>query len=483
MDKYCYITGILDPSAARSEVFKVVNKEYIGPSGRSFSKGSSKYTVLWDGNVARVSGFSSTVQATVDAFAYFLLKGGLTTTLSHPGNCERYIRTSADMTNLFKAMQRGRIYMSRSIDSNLPYEDRKKIEETSRRLSPSDAAFCKAVSVQIGRFVDPTRQLQAVDVPLHVVKLRKREGIAQASLPKVVSAFVDFFTDLQELLSDEVLKARTDTVTAYATETMAFIVKMLPLTSKEQWLHDLLGYLLVRRRPVNFSYDSRVSWVYDVVATVKDALKLFFNKDMSGGIKELKPYIPIESFDPFHELSSYFSRLSYQLSAGKGAKICPELAEKLVRRLMEDNYRLRLTPVVSLIIILIYYSIYGTNTTRIVRRPCRLKVRLRGKVEEVSLQGVEDRAYKLSQKRGVNAQRIVCRYYSDLTCLARRHYDIHRNNWKTLNYVDGRLAYDTADCITSRVRNMIDSADHARIIQYIKTNDNPVTGTAMPHQQ
>nr|AGE45907.1 HSP90-like protein [Grapevine leafroll-associated virus 3] len=483
MDKYCYITGILDPSAARSEVFKVVNKEYIGPSGRSFSKGTSKYTVLWDGSAARVSGFASAAQATVDAFAYFLLKGGLTTTLSYPGNCERYVRTSADLTSLFRRLERGRIYASRSIDSGLPYEDRKKIEEASRRLSPSDAAFCKAVSVQVGRFVDPTKQLEIAEIPLRVMKLNKRVGSNQTSLPKVVSAFVDFFTDLQELLSDEVLKARTDTVSVYAAESMEFMIRMLPLTSKEQWLRDLLGYLLVRRRPVNFSYDSRVSWVYDVVATIKVALKLFFNKDMLGGIKELKPYVPIESFDPFHELSSYFSRLSYQLSAGKGAKICPELAEKLVRRLMEDNYRLRLTPVVSLIIILVYYSIYGTNATRIMRRPCCLRVTIRGKLDEVSLLGVEDRAHKLSEKRGINAQRIVCRYYSDLTYLVRRRYNIHRNNWKTLNYVDGRLAYDTADCITSRVKNMVDLADHTRIIQYIKTNDNQVTGTTMPHQQ
>nr|AXI82124.1 Hsp90-like protein [Grapevine leafroll-associated virus 3] len=483
MDKYCYITGILDPSAARSEVFKVVNKEYIGPSGRSFSKGASKYTVLWDGSVARVSGFTSTAQATVDAFAYFLLKGGLTTTLSYPGNCERYVRTSADLTGLFKTLVRGKIYASRSIDNSLPYEDRKKIEEASRRLSPSDAAFCKAVSVQVGRFVDPTKQLEVAEIPLRVTKLNKRVGSGQTSLPKVVSAFVDFYTDLQELLSDEVLKARTDTVSAYATESMEFMIKMLPLTSKEQWLRDLLGYLLVRRRPINFSYDSRVSWVYDVVATIKIALKLFFNKDMLGGIKELKPYVPIESFDPFHELSSYFSRLSYQLSVGKGAKICPELAEKFVRRLMEDNHSLRLTPVTSLIIILVYYSIYGTNATRIMRRPCRLNVTIRGKLEEVSLLGVEDRAHRLSEKRGINAQRIVCRYYSDLTYLARRRYNIHRNNWKTLNYVDGRLAYDTADCITSRVKNMVDLADHTRIIQYIKTNDNQVTGTTMPHQQ
>nr|AZR37620.1 p55 [Grapevine leafroll-associated virus 3] len=483
MDKYCYVTGILNPNDARTEVYKVVNKEYIGPGGRSYSRDGSKYTVLWDGDVVRISGFTSAIQATIDAFAYFLLKGGLSTTLAYPGNSEKYIRSASDLTEFFKTLQRGKIYSSRSIDSNLPYEDKRSIEEASRRLSPSDAAFCRAVSVQVGKFVDPTKHLDAADVPLQVVNLVKRVGGTQATLPKVVSAFVDFYTDLQEFLSDEVLKARTDTVSAYATESMAFVVKKLPLTSRERWLRDLLGYLLVRRRPVNFSYDSRVSWVYDVVATLRTTLKLFFNKDMMGGLKELKPYVPIESFDPFHELSSYFSRLSYELSAGKGAQICPELAEKLVRRLMEENHKLRLTPVASLLIILIYYSVYGTNATRIMRRPCSLTVRVRGKVEKISLTGVEERAYRLSQKRGVNVQRIVCRYYSDLTCLARRHYNIHRNNWKTLSYVDGRLAYDTADCITSKVRNIVNSTDHAAIIQYIKTNDNQVSGTTLPHQK
>nr|WNK15232.1 MAG: p55 protein [Grapevine leafroll-associated virus 3] len=482
MDKYVYITGILNPNEARAEVFSIVNKEYIGPGGRSFSNRGSKYTVLWDGTAARVSGFTSVSQSTVDAFAYFLLKGGLTTTLSHPGNCENWIRTSKDLSAFFGALVKGRIYASRSIDSNLERKDRDAIGEASSRLSPSDAAFCRAVSVQVGRYVDVTREIESATIPLQVVALQRRRGRSQDSLPKVVSAFVDFYASLMEQLSDEVIRARTDTVSAYATDSMAFLVKMLPLTAREQWLREALGFLLVRRRPANFSYDARVAWVYDVVVTLKSVLKLFFNKDTPGGLRELKPYVPIESFDPFHELSSYFSRLSYELSAGKGGKICPEISEKLVRRLMEENHRLRLTPVIALIVILVYYSIYGTNTTRIKRRPGFLKVRIRGKIETVSLQGVEDRAYRISEKRGINAQRIVCRYYSDLTCLARRHYGIYRNNWKTLSYVDGRLAYDTADCITSKVRNMINLTDHAEIIRYIKTNENQVTGTTLPHQ-
>nr|AXI82040.1 Hsp90-like protein [Grapevine leafroll-associated virus 3] len=482
MDKYVYITGILNPNEARAEVFSVVNKEYIGPGGRSFSNRGSKYTVLWDNSAVRVSGFNSVSQSTIDAFAYFLLKGGLTTTLSHPGNCENWIRTSKDLSGFFNVLVKGKIYASRSIDSNLLKKDRDDIKEASSRLSPSDAAFCRAVSVQVGKYVDVTKNLESAVVPLQVTRIKKRVATAQITLPKVVSAFVDFYTNLQEFLSDEVVRARIDTVSIYATDSMAFLVKALPLTAREQWLKDMLGYLLVRRRPTNFSYDSRVAWVFDVVATVKTALRLFFNKEVPGGIKEIKPYVPIESFDPFHELSSYFSRLSYELSTGKGGKICPEIAEKLVRKLMEDNYKLRLTPVAALIIILVYYSIYGTNATRIKRRPDSLNVRVRGKLEKVSLRGVEDRAYRISEKRGINAQRIVCRYYSDLTCLARRRYGIYRNNWKTLSYIDGRLAYDTADCITSKVRDMINQTDHAQIIRYIKTNENQVTGTTLPHQ-
>nr|AVD53879.1 Hsp90-like protein [Grapevine leafroll-associated virus 3] len=483
MDKYIYITGIMDPNEARNEVRTVVNKDYIGPSGRSYSRQGSKYTVLWESDAARIVGFVSSSQATIDAFAYFLLKGGLTTTLSHPTNCENWIRSSRDMSALFRTLQKGRIYASRTIDSNLPSEDRERIKEASTRLSPSDAAFCKAVSVQAGKYVDVTSNIEPSTIPLQVMKLNKKRVAALETLPKVVSAYVDFYTSLQELLSDEVTRAKTDTVSVYAADSMAFIVKMMPLTAREHWVRDVLGYLLVSRRPSNFSYDVRVAWVYDVVATVKTILKVFFNKEVPGGIKELKPYVPIESFDPFHELSSYFSRLSYDLSVGKGSKICPTLAEKLIRRLMEENCKLRLTPVAALLIILIYYSIYGTNATRIKRRPSALTVRVRGEKREVSLQGVEERAYRLSEKYGINAQRAVCRYYSDLTCLARRYYGIYRNNWKTLSYVDGRLAYDTADCITSKMRNAVDPTHHAQIIHYIKTNDNQVTGTTLPHQQ
>nr|WEG85056.1 55 kDa protein [Grapevine leafroll-associated virus 3] len=482
MDKYIYVTGILNPNEARDEVFSVVNKGYIGPGGRSFSNRGSKYTVVWENSAARISGFTSTSQSTIDAFAYFLLKGGLTTTLSNPINCENWVRSSKDLSAFFRTLIKGKIYASRSVDSNLPKKDRDDIMEASRRLSPSDAAFCRAVSVQVGKYVDVTQNLESTIVPLKVMEIKKRRGSAHVSLPKVVSAYVDFYTNLQELLSDEVTRARTDTVSAYATDSIAFLVKMLPLTAREQWLKDVLGYLLVRRRPANFSYDIRVAWVYDVIATLKLVIRLFFNKDTPGGIKDLKPYVPIESFDPFHELSSYFSRLSYEMTTGKGGKICPEIAEKLVRRLMEENHKLRLTPVMALIIILVYYSIYGTNATRIKRRPDFLNVRIKGRVEKVSLQGVEDRAFRISEKRGINAQRVLCRYYSDLTCLARRHYGIRRNNWKTLSYVDGTLAYDTADCITSKVRNTINTADHASIIHYIKTNENQVTGTTLPHQ-
>nr|ATG84340.1 HSP90-like protein [Grapevine leafroll-associated virus 3] len=482
MDKYIYITGIVNPNEARSEVYSVVNKDYIGPSGRSYSRQGSKYTVLWENGVARVVGFTSSSQATIDAFSYFLLKGGLSTTLSYPTNCENWIRTSKDLSAFFNVLQRGKIYASRSIDSNLPAQDREKIKEATSRLSPSDAAFCRAVSVQAGKYIDVMSNIEPSTIPLQVMKLTRRRGTVQEELPKVVSAFVDFYTNLQELLSDEVARAKTDTVSVYATDSMAFIVKMLPLTTREYWIRDILGYLLVLRRPLNFSYDTRVAWVYDVISTVKMILKIFFNKELLGGIKELKPYVPIESFDPFHELSSYFSRLSYDLSVGKGSKISPILAEKLVRRLMEENCRLRLTPVAALIIILIYYSIYGTNATRINRRPSSIIVKIRGEKKAVSLIGVEERAYRLSEKYGINAQRVICRYYSDLTCLARRHYNIHRNNWKTLSYVDGRIAYDTADCITSRVKNVVNPTDHAQIIQYIKTNDNQVTGTTLPHQ-
>nr|AIW06640.1 Hsp90h [Grapevine leafroll-associated virus 3] len=482
MDKYIYITGILNPNEARDEVFSVVNKEYIGPGGRSFSSHGSKYTVVWENSAARVSGFTSASQSTIDAFAYFLLKGGLTTTLSRPINCENWIRSSKDLSTFFKTLVKGKIYTSRSVDSNLPMKDREDIKEASRRLSPSDAAFCRAVSVQVGKYVDVTQNLESTIVPLKIMGIKKRRVSTHVTLPKVVSAYVDFYTNLQELLSDEVIKARTDTVSVYATDSMAFLVKMLPLTAREQWLKDLLGYLLVRRRPVNFSYDVRVAWVYDVIATLKLVIKSFFNKDTPGGIKDLKPYVPIESFDPFHELSSYFSRLSYEMTTGKGGKICPEIAKKLVRRLREENYRLKLTPGAALIIMLIYYSVYGTNATRIKRRPNFLNVRIKGKVKKVSLRGVKNRAYRISKKRGINAQRIWCRYYSDLTCLARRHYGIRKNNWKTLSYVDGTLAYDTADCITSKVRSMINHADHASIIHYIKTNENQVTGTTLPHQ-
>nr|AAB47603.1 p20 protein [Grapevine leafroll-associated virus 3] len=176
MDKYIYVTGILNPNEARDEVFSVVNKGYIGPGGRSFSNRGSKYTVVWENSAARISGFTSTSQSTIDAFAYFLLKGGLTTTLSNPINCENWVRSSKDLSAFFRTLIKGKIYASRSVDSNLPKKDRDDIMEASRRLSPSDAAFCRAVSVQVGKYVDVTQNLESTIVPLKVIEIKKRRG-------------------------------------------------------------------------------------------------------------------------------------------------------------------------------------------------------------------------------------------------------------------------------------------------------------------
>nr|WCR39386.1 HSP90 [Pineapple mealybug wilt-associated virus 6] len=477
-----FVTGISDHAASLQELHSFLDSVDESDISEVIHVHGKEVRVQRKGRTFELRNADDIPLSNVDAFVYFVAKRGFDNTLMTPQVAYDTFKRSSFTSKVVTKVGRDKLYELKDFLSLLTEEERTKVMSYERILGNSDKIFYRVLSCFLSKAWDPHEPLAIGNVPLVKTTIPKQQKATLKGYPEVVKGFLGKHREVMDFFVDDINVLKASTSDKYRKEITTFFKDRHNLDISYTFFQLYIGRCLQLTKPFRLSYDDRTAWVVGVVEDFSRFLSLFFSKFLNTSLLDIRPYVVIEDSDALHELSSYLTRLSSSFITGNQGLIAAELASSAVCAFILQNKQTITEVRLVLIIILIYYSVYGTNSLRIVKRPGSLNCKVAGRDVKVLLSGVEDILYHESNARRVNAPRVMCRAYADITLLFRLRYSIYRNNWRNLCHVDGRLAFDTVNF--AKVSNVPAPLrkDYYEIVKFINNNTNNVAGVPWAFQ-
>lgn len=476
MDKVCYATGLTAVSAAYAEYERVVAENLLEYSTFRIPVRGSTLTLVKAGNDILASYPSEGSTAERKAVAYFTLVGGFSSTLFTADVALSLLCGSKDITSTLEKRHNRGLSSERAVHAALDQLQEVKLLQMIEKVSPTDKVFLTALSVYLGKATGLSDLGPNLVVPLVKVTLEKRSDDASMRWPPVVLSFLNTYASVCDDLVDDAFNLRGKALQPYLVEVLAYIDSLAGVKLTGNFVNGFVTGHLIRTKPKNLTYDSRVAWFANVSSLLSAFIYKHFGRMITVSVTSARPFVPLEGTDQLHESNSYFSRVALTRGRSKHSSVVPELMMCAIDAVLDENLTVVENISEAACIIVLYYSIYGTNAVRINRRPGVLPVVLRGKSVAVKLTRVEAVLSERSRAMQINAFRTLARGYAALTLTLRLRFNIHRNNWRTLCDIDGRVAFDTVNFVPrSLVPGYLEN-DYHKAVAFIKSNEKRVEG-------
>nr|QJQ80356.1 p55 [Pineapple mealybug wilt-associated virus 2] len=472
-----YVTGEADDDLALQRINASI-REMHDKSTQIISLprfGSLRFTVESGMlSVVTPSGLASDVGK---AIAWVVLVKGLEKTLMHRESALTQILEYSNNLLTVQSLFGRKLYEIGDPMAVLSSSEKKAIQAITANMTAVDKATSEALSVYLRKATSVSEIKGDYTVPVVKHERIERVGAEEKLFPAVIKAFLVDFSEVTNFMTDTSLNIKSDVYSAYAQDTEEYLQESIAKRIDTQFFKKWVNVRFFKSRPLDMTYENRVAWYSFVCNDIKVYLDKFFNYSFNPSVRSVVPYVRIESSDNPHELKNYFSNVNFRHGA-RSASSCraPSIMLEMVVLLIDSNVETRLAPVLAMVTILLWYSIYGTNKTRLKKR-YRYFINLRNpKGKRVDMQAVDDYANRKSVSSGVNIARYVCRYYSSVTFYSRKMLGITRNNWRSLMDIEGILAYDTVDALPVALVPKDWLRSYARACEYIRFNSNVTRG-------
>lgn len=476
MDKVCYATGLTSASEAYAEYERVVAENLLTYSTFRISVRGSTLTLQKFGDEILASYPNEGSTAERKAVAYFTLVGGFSLTLFTADVALSLLCTAKNITEALDRRHRKGLSSERAVHAALDQIEEVKLLGMIATASPTDKVFLTALSVYLGKATGLSELGPNLVVPLVKVTLEKRKQDGAKSWPPIIQSFNSTYAAVRDDLVDDAFNLRGKALRPYVLETMAYIDSLVRAKLTGYFMDGYVTGLLIRSRPKVLTYDSRVAWFTNVSTVVGAFLHKHFGRAVPVSVTTARPFVPLETTDQLHESNSYFSRVALVHGTTKQPTMVPELMMAAIDAVLDENLSVVQSISEAACIILLYYSVYGTNAVRINRRPRVFAVVLRGKPELVKLSLVEEVLSQRSKSLQMNCFRVLARGYASLTFTLRMKHSIYRNNWRTLGDIDGRLAFDTVNFVPKALIPGYLVEDYYKAVAFIKSNEKRIQG-------
>lgn len=476
MDKVCYATGLTSASEAYAEYERVVAENLLTYSTFRIPVKGSTLTLQKSGNEILASYPNEGSTAERKAVAYFTLVGGFSSTLFTADVALSLLCAAKNISDTLDRRSRKGLSSERAVHAALDQIEEVKLLRMIETASPTDKIFLTALSVYLGKATGLSELGPNLVVPLVKVTLEKRKQEGARSWPPVIQSFNSTYVAVRDDLVDDAFNLRSKALRPYILETMAYVDSLIRAKLTGNFIDGYVAGLLIRNRPKSLTYDSRVVWFTNVSSMVAAFLHKHFGRTIPVSVTTARPFVPLETTDQLHESNSYFSRVALVHGTTKQPTMVPELMMAAIDAVLDENLSVVQNIGEAACIILLYYSVYGTNAVRINRRPRVFTVILRGKPNQVKLSLAEETLSQRSKSLQTNCFRVLARGYASLTFTLRMKHGIYRNNWRTLGDIDGRLAFDTVNFVPKALIPGYLVEDYYKAVAFIKGNEKKVEG-------
>nr|WDZ04349.1 p55 [Grapevine leafroll-associated virus 1] len=287
------------------------------------------------------------------------------------------------------------------------------------------------------------------NIPLVQVSIAKAtERIEEGRFSPLLTKFVRKYTQVVDAYDSVVTRQNIEVCSYYVPELLVLLFRRHDDTSAYRTVSSFLAYFLQSRDPGKYDPETRVIWFTRTLASARELLEVYYNISVNVSEREIIRNFRIQPGDEFHQLSSMLLGLVADTSAKLTGIADVDIALRRVlglclRAMVEENQHIgNINYTGALYLILVYFSIVGTNYLRKRDTPGEMNFKINGVVRKVYFTLLKSIVAEASVD-GRNYPREISSVFAGITLQLRQLGNINTVVWPDVVLRNPHLGFDT----------------------------------------
>nr|UCJ00950.1 p55 [Grapevine leafroll-associated virus 1] len=264
----------------------------------------------------------------------------------------------------------------------------------------------------------------------------------------LLAKFVRKYTHVVDAFDSIVTRQKIEVCSYYIPELLTLLFRKYDDTPAYKTVSLYLATFLQSRDPGKYDPETRVIWFTRALALARDLLEVYYNISVNVSDREIIRNFRIQPGDEFHQLSSMLLGLVADTSAKLTGISDVDIALRRVlgmclRAMVEENQHIsNINYTGALYLLLVYFSIVGTNYLRKKETPDETTFKINGVVRKVYFTSLKSVVAEASVD-GRNYPREISSVFAGITLQLRQLGNIDTVVWPDVVLRNPCLGFDT----------------------------------------
>nr|AAF22741.1 p55 [Grapevine leafroll-associated virus 1] len=272
--------------------------------------------------------------------------------------------------------------------------------------------------------------------------------IEEGRFSPLLAKFVRKYTYIIDAYDSVVTRQKIEVCSYYVPELLALLFRTRDNTPAYKIFSLYLASFLQSRDPGKYDSETRVIWFTRALALARELLEVYYNISVSISEREIIRNFRIQPGDEFHQLSSMLLGLVADTAAKLTGISNVDVSLRRVlglclRAMVSENQHIsNINYTGALYLILVYFSIVGTNYLRKKDTPDEMTLKINGVVRKVGFTSLKSIVAEASVD-GRNYPREISSVFAGITLQLRQLGSIDTVVWPDVVLSNPCLGFDT----------------------------------------
>nr|QBZ78698.1 p55 [Grapevine leafroll-associated virus 1] len=287
------------------------------------------------------------------------------------------------------------------------------------------------------------------NIPLvQVSSAKATDRIEEGRFNPLLAKFVRKYTPIVDAYDNVASRQKMEVCSYYVPELLALLFRKSDGIPACRVLSSYLASFLQSRDPGKYDPETRVVWFTRALALARELLEVYYNISVNVSEREIIRNFRIQPGDEFHQLSSMLLGLVADTSAKLTGISDVDVSLRRVlglclRAMVDENQHIsNINYTGALYLILVFFSIVGTNYLRKRDTPDKMIYKINGVVRNVNFSSLKSVVAEASID-GRNYPREISSVFAGITLQLRQRGNISTVVWPDVVLSNPCLGFDT----------------------------------------